>query len=85
MLQYHGGSPEKLQVLILAPSEDASSNINATTVHSALGLPCCGHLFPLDSNKLCVFRNKYTEVELIILVEILMLSKIVFYQMHRFA
>ena len=40
--------------------------------------------FPLVSNKLCAFRNKYAEVQLIILAENLMLSKIVFYQMHRF-
>ena len=39
LLQYHGGSPEKPQVLILAPTGVASSNINGTTVHSALGLP----------------------------------------------
>ena len=40
--------------------------------------------FPLDSNKLCAFRNKYAEVELLMLDEILMMSKIVFYQMHCF-
>ena len=38
--------------------------------------------FPLDSNTLCALRNKYVEVELIILVEILMVSKVMFYQMH---
>ena len=38
--------------------------------------------FPLDSNTLCALRNKYAEVELIILVEILMVSKVMFYQMH---
>ena len=40
--------------------------------------------FPLDSNRLCLFRNKYAEVELIILDEILVVSKIVFYQIHCF-
>ena len=40
--------------------------------------------FPLNSNKVCAFRNKYAEVELIILDEILVVSKIVFYQMHCF-
>ena len=38
--------------------------------------------FPLDSNTLCALRNKYVEVEMIILVEILMVSKVMFYQMH---
>ena len=40
--------------------------------------------FPLDSNKLPAFRNKYAEVNLIILNEILMISKTMFYQMHCF-
>ena len=40
--------------------------------------------FPLNSNKVCAFRNKYAEVELIILDEILMISKTVFDQMHCF-
>ena len=40
--------------------------------------------FTLDSNKVCAFKNKYAEVELIILDEILMVSKIVFYQIYCF-
>ena len=83
MLQYHGGSPEKPQVLILAPTGVASINVNDTTAHSALGLPCCGNLFPLDSNTLAALRNKYAEVGLIILDEISMVLKKVFYQMHH--
>ena len=83
MLQYHGGSPEKPQVLILIPTGVASINVNDTTAHSALGLPCCRNLFPLDSNTLAALRNKYAEVGLIILDEISMVLKKVFYQMHH--
>ena len=72
LLQYHDSSPEIRRVLILASTGLASINVNSTTVHSLLGLPCRGKLFPLDSNILAALRNKYAEV---ILVEILMVSK----------
>ena len=69
-------------MLILAPTGVASVNVNGTTVYSTFGLPHRGKLFPLDRNTLAALRNKYTEVELIILDEILMVSKVMFYQMH---
>ena len=72
LLQYHDSSPEIRRVLILASTGLASINVNSTTVHSLLGLPCRGKLSPLDSNILAALRNKYAEV---ILVEILMVSK----------
>ena len=70
-------------MLIIAPTGVASINLNGTTVHSALGLPCHGKPFLLDSNTLGALRNKYAEVNLIILDETSMVSKKVFYQMHR--
>ena len=69
-------------MLILAPNEVASINVTGTTVSSALRLPCPGQLFPLESNTLAALRNKYAEVELIILDEFSIGSKKVFYQMH---
>ena len=66
LLQYPGGYPEKPRVLILASTGVASINVNGTTVQSVLDFPCCGRLFPLDSNTLAAFRNKYSEVQLII-------------------
>ena len=68
--------------MILAATGVASINVNGTTVHSAFDLPCRGKLFPLDSNSLAALRNKYAEVELIILNEISMVSKKAFHQMH---
>ena len=64
--QYNDGSPKKPRVLILAPTGVAGINLNGTTVYSALGLPCRGKLFPSDSNTLASLRNKYPEVEVII-------------------
>ena len=57
-------------MLILAPTGVTSINVNGTTVHSALTLICCGKLFPSDSKRLAAVRDKYAEVELIILDEI---------------
>ena len=61
-------------MLILAPTGVASINVNATTVHPALGLPCRGKHFPLDSNTLAALRNNSAEVEQNILDEISMVS-----------
>ena len=65
-------------MLILALTGVASINVNGTTVHSALGLPCRRKFFPLDSNILAALRNKYGEIELIILDEASMVSKKLF-------
>ena len=70
-------------MLILAPTGVASISVNGATVHSALGLSCREKLFPLKSNILAALRNKYADVELIILDDFSMVSKKVFYQMHR--
>ena len=59
LLQYLCSSPEKPGVLILAPTGVASINATGTTVHSALDLTRCGKFFPLKSNALAGFRNKY--------------------------
>ena len=82
MLQYHGGSSEKLQLLILAPAGVSSIDVNGATVHSALGLQSHVKVFPLDSNTLCAFRNNYAKGELVLLDGISMVPKKVLYQMH---
>ena len=56
--QGHTGCPEKPRVLNLAHTGVANINVNGTTVHSALGLPCRGKPFPLESNTLSALRNK---------------------------
>ena len=68
--------------MILGPAGVASNNVNGATVHSALGLLCHVNVFPLDSNRLCAFRNNYTKVELVLLDGISIVPKKVFYRMH---
>ena len=70
-------------MLILAPAEVASINVNGTVAHSAFSVPCRGTLFTSDSNTLAAFRNKYAKVELFILDKISMVSKKCFHQMHH--
>ena len=83
LLQYHGTSPEKPRVLILAPTGVASINVNGTTIHSALNLPYRGKLYPLDANTLATLQNGFSEVKLIIIYEISMVSKKVPYQIRQ--
>ena len=69
-------------MLILAPTVVTSINVNGTTVHLALSLICRGKLFPADSKRLAAVRNKYAEVELVILDEISIVFENIFYQMQ---
>ena len=83
LLQYHDTSSEKPRVLILAPTGVASINVNGTTIHSALNLPCRGKLYPLDANTLETLRNRFPEMKLITIDEISMVSKKVLYQINQ--
>ena len=83
MFLYHGANPEKPRVLLLAPTGVASININGTTLHSAFGLPCEGPFYPLHNKTLDSLRNKFSEAALLIIDEISMVSKKVFFQVHQ--
>ena len=59
VLQYHGGSPDKPRILILAPTDVASINVNGIVIHSGLSIPCRGKFYPLDCNSITSLRNKF--------------------------
>ena len=82
-LQYHGGSPDKQRVLILVPTGVASINVNGITIHSPLSIPCRRKFYPLDCNSITSLRNKFSEVQSIIIDEISMVSKKLFYQIQQ--
>ena len=42
---YHIGNPDKVRVLLLAPTGVAAINIDGTTIHSGLNIPCHGKMF----------------------------------------
>ena len=60
----------------LEPTGVASISVNGIAVHSILGLPYREKLFLLGSNTLAVLRDKYVEVELIMIDEISMIIPI---------
>ena len=83
LLLYRGERLDKPRVLLLVPTGVSSININDTTLHSALGLPCQGPLYPLNNKMLDSLRNKLSEVELIVIDEISMVSQKGFFQVHQ--
>ena len=69
--------------MLLAPIGVAAININGNSIHSGLHIPCRGKLLPLNYANKAKLRNKYSEVELVIIDEISMVSGTLFYQIHK--
>ena len=65
--QYHSSSPDKPRVLVFAPTDVASINVNGITTHSTLSIPCLGKIYSLDCNSITSVGNKFSEVQLIII------------------
>ena len=80
---YQSENPEKPRVLVLAPTGVSAININGSTIHSGLNIPCRGKLMPLSDKNRAELRNKYSEVQVIVVDEISMLSGKLLYQVHR--
>ena len=81
-LMYNGGDPSKPRVLLLAPAGVAAINIDGT-IHSGLGINCNGKFYPLKDKQKIILRNKFSEVRLIIIDEISMVSRKLFFQVHQ--
>ena len=73
---YRSGEPSKPRVLLLAPTGVAAININGNTIHSGLHIPSS-----FESCYKTELRNKYSDVELVI-IEMSMVSSKLFYQVH---
>ena len=76
-------NPDKPRVLILAPNGVAAININGTTVHSGLGIWIGKGFFPLNDKQRGILRNKLSEVKLVIIDEISMVSSILLQQLNQ--
>ena len=83
LLLFHGGNPDKIRVLVLAPTGVAAINIDGTTIHSGLNIPCRGKLFPLNDKNRALLRNKYSEVQVIIIDEISMVPSKLLFHIHQ--
>ena len=76
---FYSGSPDKPKVLILAPTGVAAININGTTVNSGLSIPpyVNGYTLPrLSDPERGRLRNLYSEVSVVLIDEISMVSNI---------
>ena len=83
VLMYKGGELKKPRVLLLAPTGVAAININGTTIHSALGTNIGGKLYPLSEQHRAALRNNLSEVRLIVIDEISMVSIVLLFQVNQ--
>ena len=83
VLMYKGGELKKPRVLLLAPTGVAAININGTTIHSALGTNIGGKLYPLSEQHRAALRNNLSEVRLIVIDEISMVSSVLLFQVNQ--
>ena len=80
------GSPDKPKVLVLAPTGVAAININGTTINSGLSIPpyVNGYTLPrLSDSERGRLRNLYSEVLVVLIDEIAMVSNIRLLHIHR--
>ena len=68
---------------MLAPTGVAAISINGTTIHSGVNIPCCGKLMSLSDKNRAELRNKYSDVQIVIIDEISMVSGKLLYQIHK--
>ena len=80
---YENGSQVKLELLVPAPTGIAATNINGTTIHFGLNIPCWCKLMLLSDKNCEELRNKYSKVQIVIIDEISMLSGKLLYQIHK--
>ena len=68
---------------MLVPTGVSAINIDGTTIHSGLSIPCQGKLFPLNDKNCALLRNKYSQVQLIIIDESSMVPSKLLFQVHQ--
>ena len=83
LLSFKSGNLEKPRILILAPTAVAAINIDGTMIHTALGINVGHNLYPFNDRQRGILRNKLSEIKLIIIDEISIVSSMLFYQVHQ--
>ena len=69
--------------MLLSLTGVAAINVNGNTLHSGLHIFCRGNLLPLNNANKAELKNKYSEVEFVIIDGISMVSGKLFYQIHK--
>ena len=86
-LSYNEGSVDKERVLMLAPTGVAAVGVDGATIHSALALsPKRNYskgIPELSDKKRCMLQNKYSQLSVIIIDEILMVSNKLALNVHE--
>ena len=82
---FHSGSPDKPKILLLAPTGVAAINIDGTTINNGLSINPNTPDFLVKKPDLVKskLRCDYSEVEFVILDEILMVSNITMLHIHK--
>ena len=75
---------EKPRILLLAPAGVTPVNINGITIHFGAGIGIDKAFCPLSDKQRVLLRNKLSEVKMIIIDEISMVSSILFYMSKYF-
>ena len=83
VLTYKVGDSEKPRILLLAPTGVAAGHINGTKIHCVLQINIGNKMFLLNDCHQAVLRKKLSEVKIIIIDEILMVSSILLYQFNQ--
>ncbi|XP_057316850.1 uncharacterized protein LOC130657876 [Hydractinia symbiolongicarpus] len=86
-LSYRARNLEKDKYLILAPTGVAAINIEGNTIHSAVGIPAdrnfTKNISKLSDKKKCMLRNKPSELSVIVIDEISMVSNKLLLHIHQ--
>ena len=71
---YHCKDPEKPRVLLLGPTAISAVNMGGTTIHSGIGIKPGINLLDLNEKSKAALRNSLSEVKLLIIDELSMVS-----------
>ena len=83
VLMYKGGDPEKPRILLLVATRVAVVHINGTTIHCEIKIYIGGKMCPLNDCHRAILRNKLSEVKIIIIDEIPMVSSMLLYEVNQ--
>ncbi|XP_057292675.1 uncharacterized protein LOC130621409 [Hydractinia symbiolongicarpus] len=86
-LSYRAGNLKEDKILILAPTGVAAINVEGNTIHSALGIPVdrsfTKNISKLSDKKRCMLRKKLSELSIIVIDEISIVSNKLLLHIHQ--
>ena len=74
---------ENSRIFLLDPTEVAAVNVNYTTIHSGLGIEIYRVFCQLNDKQRVLLWNILSEVEMVIIDEILMVSRVLFFRLNH--